>query len=180
MMRFNDTTNLMEYYNGTIWVSIIGNSTGPGTLAGSIVGYHFLLDKFEYDSWLGTTTKHITSDSVQYIMPFNAEIVAITYSCDIIDSDIQLDIEIAAEGDGATNSTAYSWTVNDARVARVSTLTGAGGPGGTVLTAGTKIGVFGSDPGGGTEPNDVVVSVYIQWTDEIEEDDVENYTGNFT
>jgi len=180
-MRFNDTTSFMEYYNGTDWITVVGNSIGPGTLAGSIVGYHFLLDKFEYGSWLGTTTKHITSDSVQYIMPFNAEIVAITYGCDIINSDIQLDIEIAADGAGSTNSTAYTWVVNDARVARISTLTGAGGPGGIALTAGTKIGVFGSSPGGGsTEPNDIVVSVYIQWTDEVEELDVENYTGNFS
>jgi hypothetical protein len=180
MMRYNDTTNFMEYYNGTDWITVVGNSIGPGTLAGSIVGYHFLLSKFEYGDWLGTTSQHLSSDEVQYIMPFNAEIVAITYGCDIINSDIQLDIEIAADGDGNSNSTAYSWTINDARVARISTLTGAGGPGGIALTAGTKVGIVTANPGGGTAPNDIVVSLYIQWTDEVEEDDVENYAGNFS
>jgi hypothetical protein len=180
MMRFNDDADLMEYYNGTEWISITGTSTGPGTLTGSIVGYHFLLDKFEYDVWLGTTTKHITSDEVQYVMPFDAEIVAITYGGNIIDADIELSIEVAGPTDGASNTTAFTWTLNDVRVARISTPVGSGGPGGFVLEAGSKIGIFAADPGGGTPPDEVVVSIYIQWTDEGEEEASENYAGDFT
>jgi hypothetical protein len=182
MMRYNEDTGFMEYYDGTKWIWIVGTGVGPGTFAGSIVGYHFLQTKFAYGDWLGTTTAHITSDEVQYVMPFDAEIVAITYGSDIMNSDIQLDIEIAADGDGSTNSTAYSWSVYDARVARISTLVADGGPGGIVLTAGTKIGVIGNQPlgVGQLEPGDIVVSVYIQWTDEAESEDIENYAGNFS
>ena len=182
MMRYNDTTNFMEYYNGTDWITVVGNSIGPGTLAGSIVGYHFLENKFSYGTWLGTTTAHITSDEVQYVMPFNAEIVAITYSSSTQSSDIELNIEIAADGAGSTNSTAYSWSVYDARVARISTLVIDGGPGGIVLTAGTKLAVFADQPTGvgQVEPGDMVVSVYIQWTDEVEEESIEDFGGDFT
>ena len=179
MIRFNDTTSFMEYYNGTEWITLVGNSIGPGTLTGSIVGYHFLLDKFEYGVWLGTTTKHITSDEVQYVMPFGAEIVAITYGADKT-SDIDLAIEVAGPTAGNTNATLFTWSVTDSRVARISTPTGSGGPGGIALPAGSKLGIFASDPGGGTEPADVVVSVYIQWTDEAEEEDSEDYAGDFT
>ena len=37
-----------------------------------------------------------------------------------------------------------------------------------------------ADPGGGTEPEDVVVSIYIQWTDEVQEEGSETWNGNFT
>lgn len=108
MMRFNETTSFMEFYDGTTWVNLAGNSSGPGTIQGNIVGYHYLLDKDIYGSWLGTTTKHITSDEVQYIMPFDGEIVSLTYGSNLDLSDLDVYIEFAEFGDGANNTTKLS------------------------------------------------------------------------
>ena len=310
MLRFNDTSNLMEFYNGTEWINLSGTSVGPGTIKGNILGYHFLLDKDIYGSWLGTTTRHIASDEVQYVMPFNGEITALTYGCDLTGSDLDVFVEFAPFGSGAANTTLFFWNIDDSRVAHNSAvgevftidwagITGAslpfaavpgawfdvtsasspypgatyrfwfsgggttapavttetlvaipfgggetaqaisdlvvtamvttsgeadfanadnaggtttlvsctltlpgnvtdttdgtdatgavftvvadGGPFGLVVTKGGKLGVFAKDPGdGNVEPTQVVLSVFIQWVDEPQEEGVEDYAGVFT
>jgi hypothetical protein len=125
MLRFNETTGLMEYYNGTEWINLSGTSTGPGTVKGNILGYHFLLDKDIYNSWLGTTTRHINSDEVQYVMPFNGEITALTYGSFIAGGaggDVDAFIEFANFGSGANNHTLFYWKISSARVAHNSAL----------------------------------------------------------
>jgi hypothetical protein len=42
------------------------------------------------------------------------------------------------------------------------------------------MGVFvAADPGGGVEPQDIVCSIFVQWTDEPNEESIEDYVGNF-
>ncbi len=177
--RYNTDLNLFEGYVNGAWVSFGGNGSGPGTLAGSLHGYHFLSDKYDYGLWLGSTSKHIPSDETHYVMPYDCELVAITYSANVT-SDIDIFLETAADGAGAANSTLYNWTVSASRVARISTLSGAGGPGGLLIPKGTKVAVFTDNPGGGTAPSEVVVSVYIQWSGEGEEEASEAYGGDFS
>lgn len=179
--RYNTDLNVFEGYVNGSWVSFGGNGTGPGTLAGSLHGYHFLSDKYGYGKWLGSTTKHIPSDETHYIMPYDCELVSLTYSADKT-SDIDIFVETAADGAGSGNSTLFNWTVSDARVARISTLSGAGGPGGLLLPKGTKLALFTDEPASGNkvEPSDVIVSVYIQWSSEDQEEDVEAYGGDFS
>jgi hypothetical protein len=182
-LRFNSTTNLMEYYNGTEWVNLSGTSSGVGTVKGNILGYHFLEDSKEgdgiVDMWLGTTTRHISSDEVQYVMPFDGIIVALTYGNSISDSDTDVYIEFSEPGSGTSNSTKFLWEIRDARVAHNSEDSGSGGPFGLTVTKGGKLGVFVGDASG-SDPENIVLSVFIQWTNEPQEAAVESYSGNLT
>jgi hypothetical protein len=60
------------------------------------------------------------------------------------------------------------------------TTQGNNGPMEITVSKGDKMAVLvGSNPGGGAEPQDVILSIYIQWADEPQEESIEDYVGNF-
>lgn len=62
------------------------------------------------------------------------------------------------------------------------TTQGNNGPMEITVSKGDKIAVLVANDipgGGGVEPQDIIMSVYIQWADEPQEENIEDYVGNF-
>lgn len=117
-VRLNTSNGFLEYWNGTQWITLVGNSTGPGTTQGTNVGFHYVMNSKAQNTWVGTLDTQLPSSVTQYIMPYDAIITGITYGNDSPLSDTDVYLEFASELAGSSNTTIYRWEIRNTRIAR--------------------------------------------------------------
>ena len=142
MMRYNTTENYFEFYQDGEWRTFSAAGTGPGTITGTIIGYHFLLDSAKdgvWDMWLGTTTKHIASNEVPYVMPYDTSCIGLTFTNNVTDTDVDIELHRSVDGAGTTTDIPFIWYVRGARVGRRTDMA-------IPFSVGDKVAVFTRTP----------------------------------
>lgn len=112
-----------------------------------------------------------TSDQIPAVVPFNCELIAITYSNEDSGTDFTIDIRAANYNSGSSDTSRLTVSGTNFRTAAWSNFTRP------TFNAGDKIAVTISD--NGTNPDEPRVLLYFQTTDDTLQNISENYSGDF-
>jgi hypothetical protein len=162
-----DVTSASSMYPGTTYRFWFNNgvTTAPAVTTETLVSISFTgVELAQAISDLVVTAMVTTSGEADFANADNAGGTTPLVSCTLTLPGNVTDTEDGAVATGA-----------------VFTVVANGGPFGIPVTKGGKLGVFAKDPGdGNVEPTQVVLSVFIQWIDEPQEEGIEDYAGVFT
>jgi len=105
------------------------------------------------------------------VVPWDCKLVAATFTNQLDDVDIDIEIYSAAEGSGNTDALKTSWSLTNIRTARKTNFSDI------YFNAGDKIGVFLKDTGGDAQR--IVIILYLQVIAVNSTESSDNYSGNF-
>jgi len=142
--------------SNTSWVDSSTNGAGVGG-----VRVNFWSDGSTYNKWLRRDNNHSEpsgpnseSKSEPWVFVFAGEIRALSFVNKKIDSDT--DIQIFKNG-----TLQFTWNILNKKWATKTNLTPI------VFAAGDKLSVFAKEIGGGDKPEDVLLDVYIAFTNSV-------------
>jgi len=158
--------------SGTNIVTINSTAAGAG-LVGHIYNIGFTQEGSAGNKWLAVEGEDQFSNESPFIVPYNSDLIAITYSNKDAGTLANVRIFKSTLGDGNINSLLFTWQMNTFR--RVAFKTDISG---VSVVPGDKIGVF-VEFSSGLEPNNPVFQLYFQITGATTSEDEENYSGNF-
>ena len=171
MYAIDSSDGLFKVYNETKskWIPL---EDFAETVKGSLDVYTFMEGGSASNEWLEYCDNSINSDETPAILPFDAKLIACTYTNKKDDTDTDIQVYKAAEGSGSSSSRVTTFEVRNKRVARFSDFNAI------QFQAGDKLSVFLRDKGG--NPDDVVVKLYFLITNFNKENAGENYSSDFS
>ena len=119
------------------------------------------------NQWLESYRNSIPSNESPQVLPFDAKLIAVTYSNSAQGSDTDIQIHKSSLGSGSTLSLVTTLQVRASRVSRFSNITPIS------FNAGDKIAVYLQDQG--IRTTNVVIKLYFLIDNHNKEDIVENY-----
>jgi len=159
-------------------ITISGSASSPppqGSLEGQVVQVEFSAGSASL--WMSLGSEDLNSDETPYVFPFPATIIASTFSNKVEGASVDFEIHKALEGAGVTNSIEGTWSVTTSRVARKSDYTSTGPD--ISFLEGDKMAIFAADVSE-TEAQEMTLVLYFQITTNLQEEDSEDFGGNFT
>jgi len=126
------------------------------------------------DEYLNNTIDNIVSNESPDPMLFNCQLVGITYSNSNQGADFEIQIRVAPAGSGNSDTTIYSWSVDNARIALNRNVALEDPP--ITVAKGDKVAVYFNDQGGNSD--DVVVKLWWKVLSSPQGNVIENYSGD--
>ena len=116
----------------------------------------------------------MSSDQNPYIVPFRSRLRGITFTNEDNNVDTQVQIRKLNAGDTNTGNEAsvFNWSLSNVRVARKSNFASP-----VIFEPGDKVAIALVDIG--DNPSDVVVRLYLEILEYVEEESSENFNGDF-
>jgi len=141
------------------------------SIAGKIIQLAFVSDSSDCNLWMSHVMDDGSSNSAHGIIPFNSKLVGLTFSNKCSGVDVDILVKRATKSGGSSDSTVYTWDLNNVRWASKTNFSTIN------FAAGDKIGLYMQDRG--TNPSYPIVIAYLLVTDDETLDLSESYSGYF-
>lgn len=164
---FNNSTN--DFVSDDVQDAI---EEARDTLIGKIFNQSFHDDGIVVSGrWLSMEDGLGSSDEIPFVVPFDCELIAVTYTNEDPNTDGTIFIQKADYNSGSTDSTELTLSFTNVRTATYSNFTRPS------FSAGDKIAVFLENDG--TNPDEPRVVLYFQIKDNTLQNLTENWSGDF-
>lgn len=162
--------------SGVNFTTVSGSSPTPGgQAAGAIYQLVFLHEGSDAtDRWYshyGDTS--LTSDKSPAIVPWDSKLIALTYTNQDNNSDVDLEIYSVHEADTTQKDVEFVWQLRNARVARKTNFSPS-----ILFEAGDRVAVYARDKG--SNPDFAVLTLYLQMLTDNSTTVVRSFSGDIT
>lgn len=168
--------NTITILNDSGTVTISGaDGTAPGAVKNQIISLDFVSGGNE--EWMAISDNDHGTDEHPYVCPWPLRILGMMYTNKKNNTRFRLRFYKAEAGSGSSNTQIFDWLVGSpgCRVAYKSDL----GLNEATFEAGDKFALFLDDVSGGNDPDQPVVTVYLQVREEFSGSGTERFGGNF-
>lgn len=172
----NNGTENLSSSSGLTWIKSLAsdnssqqNYDGP---KGATIQLSFIDNGSNTNEWLKLYGENIPSSQTFGILPFDCKLIGITWSNRYPNRDTEVELWVSGEGDGTIKTRVYSLPIIDKRYIYKTDFDPE-----ILFDAGDKVGVYAKDTG--SNPNDVVVTLYFRVTSNDTGSGGENFSGNF-
>lgn len=141
------------------------------SILGALLNTSFVENGSAQNKWLDNKCQNVNSNQTFYLVPFNCNIISITYSNSRSGSSCDIEVYKSTKNNGVSDKTKImTWELRSARTAYKSGFSLA-------VSAGDKIAVYLKDRG--TNATDPVVDLALQVRDTNTGENTENFSGDF-
>lgn len=162
--------------SGVNFTTVSGNSPAPGgQAAGAIYQLVFLHEGSDAtDRWYshhGDTS--LTSDKSPAVVPWDSKLVALTFTNQDSDSDVNIEIYSVHEANTTQKDVEFVWVLRNARVARRTNFSPD-----ILFEAGDRVAIYARDKG--SNPDYTVVTLYLQILTDNSEEVIRSFSGDLS